>query len=104
MTIGERIRLRREELNMSQEELAIKCGYSSRSTINKIELDQRNLPQPKIMSMATALDVTIPWLLGVDSTAPDPPEQDEIAALLESATDAQKREILRYIKYILQSD
>ena len=37
MTIGERIKLRREELQMTQEELAQKLGYKSRSSINKIE-------------------------------------------------------------------
>lgn len=37
MTIGQRIKVRREELNMSQEELAKRIGYKSRSSINKIE-------------------------------------------------------------------
>lgn len=37
MTIGERIKFRREELGMSQEELAHKIGYKSRSAVNKIE-------------------------------------------------------------------
>ena len=45
MDIGERIKLRREELNLSQDELAKKVGYKSRSSINKIEQDGRGLPQ-----------------------------------------------------------
>ena len=45
MEIGERIKKRREELGMSQEELAQKAGYKSRSSINKIEVDGRGLPQ-----------------------------------------------------------
>ena len=48
MTIGQRIKRRREELQMSQEELANKIGYKSRSSINKIELDLYNLKQSKI--------------------------------------------------------
>ena len=39
MDIGERIKRRREELDMSQAELARKVGYSSRSTITRIERD-----------------------------------------------------------------
>ena len=35
-TIYERIRRLRQENNMSQDELAKKTGYTSRSTINKI--------------------------------------------------------------------
>lgn len=47
MTIGQRIKVRREELNMSQEELAKRIGYKSRSSINKIELDLYSLRSPK---------------------------------------------------------
>ena len=38
MTVGERIAARRKDLNMTQEELARKLGYKSRSSVNKIEL------------------------------------------------------------------
>lgn len=37
MTIGDRIRKRREELGLTQEELAKKLGYASRSSVNKVE-------------------------------------------------------------------
>ena len=48
MNIGERIRRRREELDMAQDELARAAGDKSRSSINKIEMDGRGLPQDKI--------------------------------------------------------
>ena len=38
MSIGQRIKSRREELGMSQEDLAHRIGYKSKSSINKIEL------------------------------------------------------------------
>lgn len=63
-TIGERIRLRREELHLSQEELAKKLGYKSRSSINKIELDSRNLTQSKIKAIADALETTPSYIMG----------------------------------------
>ncbi len=63
MTIGERIRQRREELELTQEELAQKCGYKSRSSINKIELS-RDLPLKKIKLMADALDTPPSYLMG----------------------------------------
>ena len=43
-TIGDRIKSRREELGLTQDDLALKLGYKSRSSINKIEKDGRNLP------------------------------------------------------------
>lgn len=64
MTIGERIRNRRIELNMSQDELAHKLGYKSRSSINKIELNGRNLTQSKIKAIATALETTPSYIMG----------------------------------------
>lgn len=66
MGIGERIRTKREELGISQEELAKKIGYKSRSSINKIEKDGRGLPQTKILLIAKALDTTPSYLLGWD--------------------------------------
>ena len=63
-TIGNRIRIRREELGLSQEELGNKLGYKSRSSINKIELDQRNLTQSKIKAIADALNTTPAYIMG----------------------------------------
>ena len=66
MDIGNRIKARREYLNMSQEELAFKVGYKSRSSINKIEADGRGLPQRKIVAFAKALETTPAYLMGWD--------------------------------------
>ena len=63
-TIGERIKSRREELNLSQDELAKKLGYKSRSSINKIEMDSRNLTQSKIKAIADALETTPTYIMG----------------------------------------
>jgi len=62
--IGKRIKYRREELGMTQEELAELTGYKSRSSINKIEMDGRGLPQKKIVSFADALKTTPAALMG----------------------------------------
>lgn len=67
MEIGDRIKLRREELGMSQEELAKKVGYKSRSSVNKIEIDGRGLPQKKIALFAKALQTTPAYLMGWES-------------------------------------
>ena len=63
-TIGDRIRRRRKELKMSQDELAQKLGYKSRSSVNKMELNWRNLTQSKIKLIADALDTTPSWIMG----------------------------------------
>ena len=69
MTIGQRIKIRREELNMSQDDLAKKVGYKSRSSINKIELDLYSLKQSKIKAIADALETTPSYIMGWDEEA-----------------------------------
>lgn len=70
MTIGERIRDRRIELGMTQDELAQKVGYKSRSSVNKIE-SSRSLPLSKVQKMADALDTSPSFLMGWnDSDSP----------------------------------
>lgn len=64
MEIGERIKKRREELGMTQDELARAAGYKSRSSINKIEIDGRGIPQPKVVALAKALKVTPAYIMG----------------------------------------
>lgn len=64
MELYERIKARREQLNMSQEELAKKLGYKSRSTIAKIESGENDITQSKIIAFAKALDVQPGYLMG----------------------------------------
>ena len=59
-----RIKLRRQELDMSQEELARKVGYKTKSSINKIESGQNDISQSKIYEFAKALRTTPSYLMG----------------------------------------
>lgn len=78
MTIGQRIKQRRESLNMTQDELARKVGYASRSSINKIELS-RDLPLRKVSQMAVALETSPSFLMGwTDIADPDYPAKSEM--------------------------
>lgn len=63
MNVGERIKQKRIEMNLTQDELAKKVGYKSRSSINKIELS-RDLPLPKVEKVAKALDCSPSYLMG----------------------------------------
>lgn len=68
MNLGERIKKRREELGMSQEVLAQKLNYKSRSSINKIELGLNDISQSKIMDFAKALRTSPAYLMGWEDT------------------------------------
>lgn len=63
-TLANRIRQRREDLGMSQDELAIRLGYKSRSTIAKIEAGENDITQSKIVKFAGVLKTTTAYLMG----------------------------------------
>lgn len=63
LNLANRVRQRREELGLSQEQLALRMGYSSRTSINKIE-NGRPCSQKIISRLAEALNVSIPYLMG----------------------------------------
>ena len=67
MELYKRIKKRREELGMSQDELAQKLGYKSRSTIAKIEKGENDITQSKIAAFAQALQTTPGNVMGLDS-------------------------------------
>ena len=62
--IGLRIRRLRLLKAMTQDDLAKKVGYTSRSSINKIEKGMVDLPRSKIVELAEALDTTASYLMG----------------------------------------
>ena len=71
MTIADKIRTRRTELGMTQDELAKRVGYKSRVSINKIELGYRPLMQDRVLDFARALELSPAELLGWDAETED---------------------------------
>ena len=68
MNMGERMKMRREELGLSQRDLAERVGVSS-PMICWIE---RGTKQPSLQLgyiIAEVLQVTVSWLLGIDESA-----------------------------------
>lgn len=91
------IKERRLELGMSQEELAKKVGYTSRSTIARIEHGEINLPQSKVVDIAKALRVTPSFLYGWEDNV----KVDEDGDLtLPELTAAQEDFIEHYFEMI----
>ena len=64
MTLYERMRHRREQLGISQGQLAEELGYTNRSTIAKIESGKNDITQSKIVAFAHALSTTPQYLMG----------------------------------------
>ena len=66
-TMYGRIKARREDLQMTQDELAKLTGYKSKTSITKIEGGKVDPPQSKIVAFANALQTTVDYLMGSTS-------------------------------------
>ena len=64
MTMGDRIKNRRIELGMTQQELAVKMGFKTRSHISLLEQGDRNIPISKIKKLANVLEISPEYLMG----------------------------------------
>ena len=65
--IGRRVREARIAIGLTQDELAEKMGYTSRTTINKIEMGINGVPNSKLSLLAEILNVDISYLLVGDN-------------------------------------
>ena len=103
--IGKRIRERRKELGLSQEELAKRMNLKSKSTICKIERGEDNLTAPILKRYAKALETTPTYLMGNDGIITQKEEERAKriidlykhvpSEVLEDAeTDSQIRELI----------
>ena len=78
-TVGENILRMRRQLGWTQEDLAKRMGYKSKSTINKIELGINDIPQNKIVKFAEVLGTTPAHLMGWTEEQKIPPEEPTLS-------------------------
>lgn len=71
MNIGAKIKSRRNELGLTQGELATLVGLKNKSSISLIEKGQGDLSQSAILKFADALDCDPLWLLGIQDHSRD---------------------------------
>ena len=89
MNIGEIIKKRRIMLGMSQEELAVKTGYTTannKSAISKIETGANDISRSKISVFARALKTSEAYLMGWTDN-PELSTEDAIANEFSTVND-----------------
>ena len=106
--IGKKIKYFREVLGMTQEELAKKLGYKSKTTIAKIELGTNDISQSKVVEFAKALNTTPAQLMGWEepkitkpnknNTFPLSPEEQQLVLAYRSADEIDKTIVKRTLK------
>lgn len=99
---GRRVHAIRIERGLTLQELADKCGYTSRSTVGKLEKGKIDVSQTKIQAIAEALGVSPLDLMGYRQTftvdAPIPPATAErllaYAKRLSELQDGDRERVL----------
>lgn len=65
MTVGDRIKQKRLDLGLTQQDLAERMGYKTKSAISRVERDyEQNLTLDRVALFAEALNVTPAFLMG----------------------------------------
>ena len=91
MSIGDRVKLLREQKGMTQEELATQLGYKSKSSVTHIERG-RDIPRSMVVKLADILDTTPAYLMGWE----DEPEKDELSELMEKYDSIKPIKLKRF--------
>ena len=93
--IGEKILKRRNELGLTQEELAERMGYKSKSSINKIELGLNDIPQSKVVRFSEVLNCSIAYLMDWEEVQKNNDIQTDIVVRMR--TDEEFYEVVKRI-------
>lgn len=98
MTVGQRIKLKREERGLSQLELAKKVGYETKGAVSMVEAGKRELPIEKLCEIAKVLNVSPNWLLG---WAEDPILiKTDLSLTIDELEDLNPEQLARIRDYI----
>ncbi len=95
-----RIVMRREELRMSQAQLATLLGYTSRTTISRFENGTLPLHPSKIYKFAVALQTTPEYLLHLT----DDVESVNADKITEETTDPVVSKLIAYCKQLQRKE
>ena len=110
MGIGEQIRKRRIQLGWSQQKLAEKMGYTSKSTITRIEKGYNDVSQSNVAKFAKVMDTSIGYLMGwnnEESKLSKPiiaddsnPAAKVFSSRFDSLSDNHQQQVLEYIDFL----
>ena len=100
--IGERIMERRQQLGLTQEELAFRMDYKTKSAINKIELGINDVSQSKVVKFAEALHTSVAYLMGWEENEKPTVQDDGLSEEMIELIDCIKKLPEDKIQMLLQ--
>ncbi len=104
MTVGERIRKKRESIGISQTEFAKKVGVS-KQTLYKYETNIiTNIPCNTIENIANILNISPAILMGWENEETHIPQIDELINKTNSLNQKGIEELIKYTDYLLTQE
>ncbi len=99
MELGSRIQEIREDQGLTQTELAARVR-TSQSTISQIEAGDRNPSYRMLMKLASALQVTVGYVLGEEPAGDLDPVEEAHFRQYRSLTDDARRQLTEYARFL----
>lgn len=96
--IGKRIKEKREELGLTQLELAHKMGYKSRAAICKVEKGEDNITSDRVTRFANALGCTEAYIMGWKEKDDDTTRNTEFIELFQNADPVVQESVVNLLK------
>ncbi len=116
--IGKRIKEKREELGLTQLQLAERMGYTSKSAVCKVERGDDNITTDRVRKFAKALNCSESFLMGWSETSakeklieamiesqetkellPNNNEEKELMRAFRELNEEQKRQIVMMLAF-----
>lgn len=102
--LKDKIKSRREELGLTQEQLAQKTGYKTKGAISRIEKGERDLSQSQIEIFAKALNTTPSFLMGWnDDNQPLTQNQETIIKTFNQLNKEGQQKAISYTQDLVDS-
>lgn len=113
MALAENIRYLRKKMGLSQEDLAIKFGYKSYTTIQKWESGVSEPPFKQLTALAELFQVDMNTLVNCDlqNGAPEQTLDEQLEGIdfalwgeIKELTDGQKEDILNFVRFTKEQE
>ncbi len=98
MTLGNRIKAARAKLRLSQKELGERFGISS-AAVSAWERDETVPEFDRLRQLPAVLKIPASWLLNGSG---DPPNDDDLPSVWDGLDKAQKRQLARFLKSLVE--
>ena len=109
--IGNRIKQSRKAMEMTQDELAERAGYSNRSSIARIETGLADIPGEKLLLLANILNTSVQYLqTGIEfqfdksmydeSMSELKKKIEHLEGIMSMLPESYQDEIIRYAEYL----